>query len=74
MAAQVMKDIILNDWNIVRIIRLILALVIVVNSIQHKDWLFLALGAYFLYLAVFNIKCSTCANGNCEIPTDKKKA
>ena len=51
-----------------RIIRLVLALVIVVNAIQYKDWLFLALGLYFLYLAVFNVKCSTCANGNCEIP------
>jgi len=67
-----MKEVILNDWNIVRIIRLVLALVIVVNSIQYKDWLFFALGTYFLYLAVFNVKCGACANGSCDIPADKE--
>lgn len=69
-----MQNVIFSDWNIVRVVRLVLALIIVVNAIQYKDWVFLILGGYFLYLAVFNVKCGSCANGNCEVPVKKEES
>lgn len=50
----------LNNWSIVRLIRLALSLIILIQAIEIKDGLFGLLGFFFLYQALSNKGC--CVN------------
>lgn len=56
-----------HNWTIIRIIRLILSVIIIVQAIQLHDALFGVLGFFFLYQAVSNTGC--CTMNNCAAPT-----
>ena len=58
-----MKNILLNNWNFFRILRLILGVVIIVQNIYAKNWLMSLLGLLFAYTALFNIGC--CGSSEC---------
>ncbi|MFY7964385.1 MAG: hypothetical protein ACOVO1_05780 [Chitinophagaceae bacterium] len=58
-----MKSTIFNNWNFFRILRLILGIIIIVQSIYSKDWQISIIGLLFTGLAVFNIGC--CGAGGC---------
>ncbi len=60
---ETIKATLLTNWSFMRIIRLALSLVIVVQSIQMHDPLFGIFGAFFLFQALSNTGC--CANGSC---------
>lgn len=60
-----------TNWNIFRIIRLLLGLMIVIQSIQFKEYWFVLVGAAFAGLAVFDMGC---AGGNCAAPPLSKSA
>lgn len=61
-----MKQSILNDWNILRFMRLIIGVAIVVQGIIYKDVLFGIVGILIAGMAVFNIGC--CGKAGCNIP------
>lgn len=60
---QTFKYKLLNNWNVIRIVRLILSIIIIVQSLQMHDMLFGLLGVFFLYQALSNTGC--CAMNTC---------
>lgn len=67
-----MKDILLNNWNIVRFLRLGIGLAIIVQAIIAKDMLFGLAGLLFTGMALFNAAC--CGVGGCATLTPSKKS
>ena len=55
-----------HNWNIFRILRLILGIAILVQGIQAGDWLFGIAGGLFSLMALLNAGC--CAGGACTPP------
>jgi len=46
-----------NNWNPIRIIRLVLSIIIIVQAVQIQDALFGFMGTFFLYQALGNTGC-----------------
>ena len=65
-----MKRSILNNWNLMRFIRLGLGISILIQSITQKDWTIGILGILFISMPIFNIGC---CGGACSIPPLKKE-
>lgn len=53
-----------KNWNLMRFIRLILGVMIIVQSIHTKDYLFAFIGLLFAGMALANIGC--CSSGECS--------
>jgi len=66
-----MKDLIVNNWNIIRFIRLVIGLAIMVQAIVAADILFGLAGLLFSGLAVFNASCF--GAGACATPPPVNK-
>lgn len=60
---QTFKYNLFHNWTIIRIIRLTLSVIIIVQAIQLHDALFGVFGFFFLYQALSNTGC--CAMNNC---------
>lgn len=54
----------LNNWNAIRVIRLGLSIIIIVQAIQIQDALFGFLGTFFMYQALSNTGC--CGVSSCS--------
>lgn len=65
-----MKQRLLTNWNLWRIIRLILSFIFVWQGILKVDYIVLAAGVFLLIHAIVN-SCATCASENCKIPQKK---
>lgn len=65
-----MKQIVFNNWNLVRVFRLIMGIAITVQAVMMKDALFGIAGVLFTIMPIFNIGCAT---GNCVVPPAKEK-
>jgi Zn-dependent membrane protease YugP len=59
-----------SNWNLWRVIRLVLSIVFIVNGIIISDYILLLGGVFLLGQAVLNT-CVTCVSGNCEIPQNQ---
>ncbi len=59
----------LRSWNVVRLLRLVMGIVITIQGIMASHWLIAGLGALFTLLPILNI--STCSSGACEVPRRK---
>ncbi len=68
-----MKDLILKDWNWIRITRLLFALYLIFKAIITAETIYYIIGGFLLYQAIFNIKCiaGTCNNNSCQTPKKK---
>lgn len=55
----------LSQWNIMRILRLIMGIVILVQGIKSEQWIIVGLGVLFAALPLFNMGCG--ANGTCDV-------
>ncbi|MBL7857796.1 MAG: hypothetical protein JNM57_08910 [Cyclobacteriaceae bacterium] len=64
-----MKKPILSDWNVMRIIRLVLGVLAIGTSIVQHDVLVGSIGGLLVLQAAFN---TSCAGGDCALPPDKK--
>ncbi|HEY1061129.1 MAG TPA: hypothetical protein VGE44_05560 [Daejeonella sp.] len=64
-----MKEIIFSNWNIIRVLRLGIGLVILVQAVMAADILFGLIGLLFTGMAVFNASC--CGTGACAAPPAK---
>ncbi|MEI7628850.1 MAG: hypothetical protein WCJ80_11445 [Bacteroidota bacterium] len=64
-----MKNI-LSNWNFMRAVRLILGVIIIVQGIEAKEWMYAFAGILLSGMAVANIGC--CGVGGCQVPTRKE--
>lgn len=55
----------LTNWNFTRIVRLAMAIFIFAYAIMEAQYLWLIVGGWFLYQALFNISC--CGSNGCSI-------
>jgi hypothetical protein len=55
-----------TDWHFARVLRLLLGILVVVQSVQMNDKWFTAIGALLAALAIFNL--GGCSNGVCAAP------
>lgn len=61
----------LSNWNFMRIIRLVLGIVIIVQGIQAQQWILVALGGLFTLMPLFNIGC--CGTAGCSTTYSSRK-
>jgi len=66
-----MKDVIFNNWNFIRFLRLGMGIVILVQAVMAEDILFGLIGLLFTGMAVFNASC--CGAGACAAPPAKRE-
>jgi hypothetical protein len=59
----------LRNWDLVRVLRLTLAIFILVQGVQTKEWLFVVLGGLFSLIPLLNIDC--CGASGCKMPISK---
>ena len=64
-----MKQLLLNNWNFMRILRLGLGIFILVQSVIAIDWAMGILGLLFTLMPICNISC--CCNGCATAPPKK---
>lgn len=64
-----MKDLIFNNWNVIRFLRLGIGIAIIVQAVVAADVLFGLAGLLFTGMAVFNASC--CGSGACATPVKK---
>jgi hypothetical protein len=60
------------NWHLMRIIYLIIAIALLYQAWQTRDWAFGAVGALFLYQSVFNAGC--CGAGQSKDTSIKSSA
>ncbi len=70
-----MKYTILENWNLMRFMRLLIGIIIAIQAIQTLEILPGLLASFFIYQSLTNTGC--CANNACSIPlkesTEKKE-
>ncbi len=62
---------IFTNWNFMRVIRLILGVLIIIQSFQSQQYIMIIPGVIFALIAIFGVGC--CGNNGCAIPTKNKK-
>ncbi len=67
-----MKDAVLNNWSIIRFLRLGIGIAIIVQGIIASDLLFGLAGLLFSGMAVFNAGC--CGTSACAPPPVKNSS
>ncbi len=65
-----MKYAILHNWNFIRALRMALGIIIIVQAVMSKVWIFGMMGLFFTGMALFNQGC--CGTGTCYTPIKKK--
>lgn len=63
----------LSNWNFMRIIRLVLGIVIIVQGFHAQQWMLAALGGLFTLMPLFNIGCCGATGCNTTYSTSKAK-
>jgi len=58
---------IIKNWSFVRLLRLVMGIVLVVEAVKSGMWFLVAVGVVFVAMPSLNIGC--CATGNCAVPT-----
>lgn len=68
-----MKNRLLNNWHIMRIIRVVLAVFLFFNAYETHEWFFVIFGLFFLVQGVFNLGCggNTCTVNFKNIDNEK---
>jgi hypothetical protein len=64
-----MKEVILNNWSFMRVIRLLAGIAIIIQAIANKDAIFGVAGFLFTIMALFNTGC--CGTAGCYTPMKK---
>ena len=62
----------LQGWNIMRLIRLALGIIILVQGIGMRDAVYSMMGVFLSALAFLNIGC--CGAGGCSVPSSYKSS
>jgi hypothetical protein len=64
-----MRQLLLTDWHIVRLLRLVLGVWIGVSAIQKQDVLLGFISTFLLWQAISNTGC--CGTSGCSAPQSK---
>lgn len=67
-----LKQRLLTGWTFLRIVRLALALIITIETLNSSEILFAVLGGFMTFQAIFNYGC--CGMSGCEIDHNRSKA
>lgn len=70
-----MKERILSNWNLRRILYLAMGIAVIVQGIHDKEWVWLLPGAYFASMGLFGFGCAAgnCYGGSCQVQDSKKQ-
>lgn len=66
-----MKQMILSNWTLMRLLRLAMGIAILGQAVITKDMLFAFAGIIFTAMPVFNVGC--CGTAGCTAPPKKDK-
>lgn len=58
-----LKEIVFSDWNAMRILRLIIGVLILIQGINMNEWIMIILSSTIMLQAIFNTGC--CSSGSC---------
>ncbi|MGB7527664.1 hypothetical protein [Sphingobacterium cellulitidis] len=61
----------LSQWSVMRILRLVMGIVIIIQGVKSEMWLIAGLGVLFTILPLLNMGCS--ANGSCQVPPRERR-
>jgi hypothetical protein len=64
-----MKETLLQNWNFMRLLRLLAGIAIIIQAVANKDTVFGVAGLLFTMMALFNTGC--CGTGGCYTPIKK---
>ena len=65
-----MKQVILSNWNFMRLLRLIAGIAITVQAFIARDLMLGMIGLLFTGMPIFNIGC--CGTAGCATPVNNK--
>ena len=60
-----------TNWNYIRVIRLVLGLIVMIQAVYTKNYLFLLPGILFTGMALLNT--SFCGSNGCAVPQSENK-
>lgn len=61
----------ITGWNLMRLLRLGLGIIIAIQAVQSHDILLGFMSVFFLFQAVTNTGC--CGQGGCAVPVNQSK-
>ena len=64
--------VLVNDWNVMRVIRLALGILVIIQSISEKNYMLTVAGGLFAFLALINVGC--CGANGCAVNTRENKS
>jgi len=64
-----MKGMITENWNLMRVLRLVLGIIIIFQGFAASDFVLGLLGLLFSAMALFNMGC--CGVSGCSVPVKK---
>jgi uncharacterized membrane protein HdeD (DUF308 family) len=67
-----MKNLLLYNWSLMRIVRLLFAVFLFVEAYQTRQWFFIVFGLFFGFQAIFNLGCGSCQI-NSEVKENEKE-
>ncbi len=65
---------ILSNWTVTRALYLIMGLFVVVQAVYEKQYFGIAIGGYFMAMAIFNFGCAAGGCCNTYMPDSTAKA
>jgi hypothetical protein len=63
---------IVQNWNLMRFIRLLLGAMVIIQSINTKDYLFAFIALLFAGMALLNIRCCGTSGCSTNVYSNKK--
>lgn len=61
----------LSQWSVMRILRLVMGIIIIIQGVKSEMWLIAGLGVLFTILPLLNMGCSV--NGSCQVPPRERR-
>lgn len=71
-----MKKRVLTNWSIRRVLYLALGIIVIIQAVHDREWLWLMPGGYFASMGLLGFGCAAgnCFTDNCPIePISKKR-
>jgi hypothetical protein len=65
---------ILNNWNFMRVLRLVLGIFIISQGVELKEWMLVALGGIFSIMPLLNIGCGGAAGCNTRVQKNNRQS
>ncbi len=62
---------IFKNWNVIRMFRLGVGILVSVEALKSGNWFLVFVGAVFVLMPLLNIGC--CATGKCSVPAGNSK-